>query len=236
MEQQLPPPLTYSSYEVVRSTWLTRPTKSVSALATVGWTCLLSLGALVYLWNVGDIAQFMDASRENIFNQHQVWRLWTTLFAHGDFGHLASNIMLFFILGFFLNGYFGWRLFPLGAFFWGGVTNLISLWSSDPDVSLIGASGIVYWMGGVWLVLYFLLSKQKNISQRWIRSLGVGLMIFMPAQAFEPRTSYRTHFIGFALGMVCGLWHYYRHRKKFRSAEIREKIYEEILPIEGALP
>ena len=85
-------------------------------------------------------------------------------------------------------------------------------------------------MGGTWLALYFLLSRQKNLTNRLIRSIGVALLIFMPAETFQTEISYRTHFAGFALGVVCGVWHFFRNRKIFQSREVSELVTDEYDP------
>ncbi len=82
-------------------------------------------------------------------------------------------------------------------------------------------------MGGVWLVLYFLLDRRKSIVQRSLRALGVGLALFMPSEAFDPHISYKSHFIGFSLGVLFGLLYYSIHRDTFRAAEVREIIQDD---------
>jgi rhomboid protease GluP len=223
-------------YEVVRETWLTQKPKPASALVAAASTIILALGALIYLQDIGGAAKWMAASYESVYIKGEWWRLWTTLFAHGDAGHLAANTFLFFILGFFLYGYFGARLFPWAALFWGGLINLAVLPTYPQQTNLIGMSGVVYWLGGAWLVLYFGLSRQKNLTQRWLRTLGVAILIFMPAETFEVTTSYRTHFVGFALGLVAGGWHFFAHRKLFRTKEVRETIVEEVDPADDLPP
>ena len=99
-----------------------------------------------------------------------------------------------------------------------------------PTIQLIGASGIVFWMGGFWLVLYYFLDTRRSLAQRTFRSIGVGLLLFMPAEAFDAGVSYQTHFVGFSLGVLCGLIYYWLKRSRFRSAEVIETVIEE--PIE----
>jgi rhomboid protease GluP len=218
----------YTSYEVLRQTWLTRKPHANASLVAIVSTLVLALIALAYLIDLGGVAKYLDASGASVYGRHEYWRAWTTVFAHGDPGHLFSNLLLFFTLGYFLNGYFGARLFPWAALFWGGITNLVVLKTYEPEITLVGASGVVYWMGGVWLVLYFSLSRQKNLLHRFVRSFGVAILIFMPSGTFEPHVSHRTHLIGFLLGLVAGTWHFYAHRERFRTAEVRETIYEEL--------
>jgi rhomboid protease GluP len=190
----------------------------------------LALGSVAYLSGFGGASEWMSASGELVFAKGEYWRLFTTILAHADAGHLLSNTFLFFILSYFLYGYFGARLFPAAAFFGGALANFIVLRSYDQKVVLVGASGVVYWMGGAWLILYFFLSRQKNFTQRWLRTLGVAILLFMPAEKFEPAVSYRTHFVGFAIGVVVGALFYWYHRKEFLAAEVRETIVEDADP------
>jgi len=218
------PPITY---EVLRQTWLTRKLKAPASR----WVAMLSaaslfLGSLLYLFNIGGAASWMAASPEQVFGAHQYWRLWTAIFAHSGLAHVLSNSLLFFILGFFLNAYFGNLVFPIGALVFGGLINALALLTYDPEITLLGASGVVYWMGGTWLALFFCLSRQYALLNRSLRTLGVGILIFMPAETFDPSVSYRTHFIGFAVGVLFGLAHFFAHKRKFRSAEVRETIIE----------
>lgn len=218
-----------SSREVIKETWLSRkPHPSASIVAAMA-TFLLALGSLFYMQNVGHLAAWMPASHQLVFDQHQIWRLWTTLFAHADEKHLLSNSFLFFILGYFLNGYFQIFVFPIMALFIGGLANLIVLWTMPAQVHLIGASGVVFWMGGAWLTLYFLLDRRRNLYQRLLRTLGVAILLFVPAEAFDPNISYRTHFVGFILGLVFGLIYYYLKRRQFVGAEVRELVIDDEL-------
>jgi rhomboid protease GluP len=88
-------------------------------------------------------------------------------------------------------------------------------------------SGVDFWLGGAWLVLYFLLERRKNFYQRSIRAIGVGLLLFFPAEAFDPSISYRTHLLGFGFGMLWGVGVFLLRHKEFRSAEKYRLIMDE---------
>ena len=222
---------------VLKATWLSRKPFPESALVAAFSTFLLAAASLLFWTGALHADRWMSATEAQVWGEGQYWRAWTTVFAHADLGHLVANAFLFFILSFFLYGYFGAGLFPVAALFWGGLINLISLRTYEPSVELIGASGVVYWMGGAWLILYFFLSQQKNFTHRLLRSLGVAILLFMPAEAFAPQVSYRTHLIGFVAGLLAGAAHYVRHRKRFREAEIREFEFDEDLDLEnGPVP
>ncbi len=213
-------------FTVVRRTWLSRPPDPSAQAMTAAALFLLILACSAQWHDFYGLGEFWPATHREVFSKGEYWRLWTTMFAHADLGHLLANSFLFYILGYFLYGYFGGALFPLAAWLMGGVTNAISIYTYPPDVRLIGASGVVSWMGGAWLVLYFLLNTKISTTQRALRSFGVALMLFAPSEAFDPKVSYRTHLIGFAIGMVCGALYYLWRKSDFVRAEWRETVVE----------
>ena len=218
------------SWTVVRATWLTRKPTAGAWIGAAWSVILLFFGSIAYWQDIGQASQWMAASGAKVFTQHEYWRLWTTLFAHGDGGHLISNSFLFLIFGYFLAGYFGIFVFPLLAMFVGGLTNAIVLRHYPAEVSLIGVSGVVYWMGGMWLVLYLLLDEQRSFTQRILRSIGVSLAVFMPSAAFDPQISYGAHLVGFVLGVASGFIYYFARKKTFAAAVVREIVVEDDAP------
>ena len=201
------------------TTWLSAQPRVEAALVASFMTFCLVLASLMYWGDFFGARTWMAASGESVFNGHRYYQLWTSLFAHADAGHLASNSFLFFILSYFLYGYFGAWVSPVAAFVVSGMTNWFVLQGYDPDTSLVGASGVVYWMGGAWVVFYFAINRQKSLASRLIRALGVALLIFMPAEAFKPSVSYAAHFYGFLAGAVFASAYFRFHRKSFRSVE-----------------
>jgi rhomboid protease GluP len=215
--------------QFIKSTWLSQKPRPASLIVAATSSLLLAFSTAVYWLDLGHAASWMPVSREAVFVNHEYWRLLTATFAHADTGHLVSNLFLFFVLGFFLYGYFGFALFPIAAFFGGALANLAVLPTYAPKTELIGASGIVYWMGGAWLMLYFFIARQKARVPRWLRTMGVALLIFAP-QSFESQISYRVHFAGFVIGCLAGTIYFLRFRKKFRAAEVLETDVFELDP------
>lgn len=213
-------------YTVVRRTWLSRRPNPAAAAVAASALFLLVLACAAQWNNFFGLAEMWPATRAEVFSKNEFWRLWTTLFTHADLGHLAANSLLFYILGYFLYGYFGGAVFPFAALVMGGLTNMISLYFYPPDVRLIGASGVVSWMGGAWLVLYFMLNTELSKTARALRALGVALLLFAPSEAFDPKISYRTHLIGFVLGVACGAIYYLWRKRDFDAAEWRETMID----------
>ncbi|MEN0059464.1 MAG: rhomboid family intramembrane serine protease [Bdellovibrio sp.] len=216
-----------SSPVVIRKTWLSRKPRSIASLVAAWMILLLVLSSVFYWQNALQAQSWMPASGESIFERKEFFRLWTALFAHGDLGHLLSNSLSVFVLGYFMAGYFSLWFFPGAAIALGGLINLLTLFSYEPQIKLIGISGVVYWMGGAWLTLYLLLDQQRSLAQRFLRSLGVALAVFMPTSAFDPTISYLCHGYGFLVGVLSGALFYFLFRKKFLSALVVEQLLEE---------
>ena len=49
-------------------------------------------------------------------------------------------------------------------------------------------------------------------------NIGTALMVFFPT-TFVPTTSYRTHAIGFAVGVATAILYYLRHKKEIRAGD-----------------
>lgn len=214
------------SYSVVRQTWLSRA-PSARAGILIGWLILfLILSSVAYWTDLWGLRSLMPASGQAVFEKKEYWRLWSALFAHGDVKHLLSNCLTFFVVGYFLIGYFSLWFFPLAGFFVGGLVNYLTLKTYPPAVNLIGVSGVVYWMAGAWLILYFFLDLRKTKMQRTLRVLGVAIGIFMPASAFDPSISYMAHLLGFVFGLLSGGLYYFLNRARFQNALKIERVFE----------
>lgn len=227
MLNQSPPPPAPTTYSVVRRTWLSRRPHFRASLLAAWMVFLLILSAVLYWKNVAGLSDLMPASGQSVFRDHQVWRLWTALFAHADVGHLVSNALGLFVLGYFLMGYFSLWFFPIAGLLIGGFANYLTLLSYAPETRLVGISGVVYWMGGAWLILYLLLDQQRTWPQRLLRAGGVALGVFFPSSAFDPSISYLAHLYGFLLGLVSGGFYYLLNRKTFLKALTVEQVVED---------
>jgi len=206
----------------IRETWLSRKPHPLAALVMAFIMMALVLGSIASWENIAGARDLMSATKDQVFSHHEWWRAWSTLFVHEDGKHLLSNLFLFFILGSFLSAYFGIFFVPFMAFLFGGITNLYVLSGMPAQIQLIGASGVVFWMGGAWLTLYLLLDRTRSLLQRSLRAGGVGLVLFFPAEAFDPNISYKSHWIGFILGILWSLLYFAFRYKQLRRAEVTE--------------
>lgn len=169
------------------------------------WAFLLLLVCSVlsfWSWEPGN-ANRLSASSELVFGQHEYFRLFLSPFLHADIVHLLANAGLFFVFGVLLRNYFGRMTFPFLSLIGAWATEALALLTYDPNVRLIGASGMVYFMAGLWIILFFRYADYLSILHRLMRSAAFILVVLLPSQ-IEANVSYRSHAIGFALGAFLG--------------------------------
>lgn len=165
-----------------------------------------------------EISKFLSASKDLVFVNGEYWRLFTTSFVHGDIGHLLSNSLMLFILTYFVTSFYGLFVSVILSFTMGMVTNYFVISQYDVNTTLVGASGIVYYLWGFWMMLYICIEKQTSLIKRFIRVGGVFLILLIPT-TYSPTTSYLAHYIGYALGMVIGFIYYFLNYKNISQYE-----------------
>jgi rhomboid protease GluP len=189
-----------------KSNYLSKPHYKFGFITAV---LMISLSVIVSLfaWN-GQYDLFNDLkANQSIFESLEYWKLVTTIFVHGDIEHLLSNSLMLFILSYFVSAYYGaWSVLFLGLSM-GAVTNGIVIKSYGTDIYLVGASGVIYYLWGFWLVLYSLINKQMHIMKRIVHIFGVFLILLVPT-SYDPSTSYMAHYIGLLIGLVTGFFYY----------------------------
>jgi len=193
------------------------------------WSYPLALGVLLlflicssFLWAQNKYAGFLTASREQVFEKHEYYRLFSTIAMHADIKHFLGNAIFFWIFGFLLYSYFGILWFPLLSLLIGGLINALTLALYPPGVTLLGASGVVYFMAGAWATLFFLIERKSHWMKRALASVGVSLILFFPT-TYEPEVSYLAHALGFGVGIAVAFLYF-----KLRQDQIRKQEYWEM--------
>lgn len=212
----------------IKETWLTKKPSWDGWFSTMLLVSFLLLASMGFLMDTFHARDWMPASAELVFIKKEVWRLWTTLFAHGDLGHLMSNAFLLIPLSFLLSGYFGYFLFPLIGLLIGGIINFFVLLTLPENSYLIGISGVVYWMASAWLTLYLLIDRRHSWKFRFAVSVCLAVMLLAP-ETYKPEISYLSHFLGFVFGVFSGGIYFLMNRNKFRNAEVIEYHIEDDL-------
>ncbi len=148
--------------------------------------------------------------------QHQpteVFRLITAQFLHGNILHWVINNSVFLLLSFAIERVIGWQKFLLVFLFSGIVGNVFaSYFMQDQDNLLIGASGAVSGLIGLWLVMF----PDKKINfilpiglyfQKTSMPIAVVIILWLIVQIilqFQPNPSYDIAWISHIMGFTTG--------------------------------
>ena len=87
--------------------------------------------------------------------QFSIVGLFAAMFLHGDLAHILGNMLFLFIYGFSLEISLG-RLWFLGIYLLSGLSGNLLTWAVSPDslIPVVGASGAIFGLLGMYLGLY----------------------------------------------------------------------------------
>jgi membrane associated rhomboid family serine protease len=133
----------------------------------------------------------------------QPWTIITSMFVHGNFGHILFNMISLYFLGGFLIRATGERSF-LAIFFLGGLAgNILFVLLVNPLSIGIGASGAIYALGGALAVMVprvpVLVFPIPVPVPLWAAIL---IFLFL---SFLPGIAWQAHLGGLFLGLMAGL-------------------------------
>tara|TARA_B100001971_G_C18267346_1_gene594650 strand:+ start:7876 stop:8589 length:714 start_codon:yes stop_codon:yes gene_type:complete len=194
----------------------------VAVVAALGTCAIVSM----FYWQPnGSLSNLIAANPESIFSSGDYWRLLTSTFAHADLEHLLSNSLMLGFLTYFVASFYGLGVL-LFSFSMGAAINLATLAQYDANTTLVGASGVVYFLWGLWLTLYVFIQKNLSVGKRLMRMGAVFLVLLVPT-TYSPQTSYFAHYIGFLMGMISGALYYLVSPKRASKDEILAELNQE---------
>jgi uncharacterized protein len=170
-------------------------------LVIINLICFILFSVLIYVNN--NFLDYIALKPSNILSNFYLWTFITSMFMHGNFTHLFVNMVsLFFIGGFIekligkkrffwlymLSGIFAGLVFVLLAYFFGNTDLGMKIFGS-PNVFAVGASGAIFALGGLLVVLtprlkvyaFFIIPMRIWVAMffflaiMWVASIGAGL-------------------------------------------------------------
>jgi membrane associated rhomboid family serine protease len=134
------------------------------------------------------------------------WRLLTAAFLHSSPAHIVFNLCALLVFGPPLERQLGSLAFGAMCFAsaaWGGAAAYLL---TDPRSGLVGASGAIFGVFGVWLYASYL-SRTTPMGQAQFRSLMTLLAINAFLSFAVPRISWQGHAGGLAAGLlITAIW------------------------------
>jgi len=169
---------------------------------------LISINALLYFFfslAFEDLFYQLVQINRKIIVELEVWRLFTSMFLHGDVMHLFSNMIALLLFGTYVELNFSKFEFLLIYFLSGLIGSLFSLFLLPFDVISLGASGAIFGLIGATLSLVIVERDTPLIM------LGLFYVFYFLVSSFSPGINYFAHIFGLLGGFLMG---YVLKRKK----------------------
>ena len=155
---------------------------------------------------------FFVQINKNIINNYEIWRLITPIFFHANELHLFSNIIALLLFGATVetNQKLSKLEFLLIYFISGFIGNLFSLFLLPFDVISLGASGAIFGLIGVALIMVI----TDNRALLPFALLYIGYFIIA---SFMPGINIWAHIFGLVVGLLFGYIFYYRKHRSIQK-------------------
>jgi membrane associated rhomboid family serine protease len=158
--------------------------------------------------NPGTLDRLGWLDTDYVIHAHQYWRLLTALFLHYGALHLIVNMFALLILGPPLERQIGHAFFAIGYVLAGLGSSitvvLLTKWHASDAVQLVGASGCVMGVVGIWAGI-LLRNRHLPLALRRLRSIIMIVVLQVIFDLLTPRVSMSAHLGGLATGFLLGL-------------------------------
>ena len=174
---------------------------------------LISTNALLYFFfslAFEDLFYQLVQINSKVFVELEIWRLFTSMFLHGDAMHLFSNMIALLLFGTYVELNFSKFEFLLIYFLSGLIGNLFSLYLLSFNVISLGASGAIFGLIGATLSLLIVERDTPLIM------LGLFYVFYFVFSSFSPGINYFAHIFGLLGGFLMG-YVLKRKRKSFET-------------------
>jgi len=171
---------------------------------------LISINVLLYFFfslAFEDLFYQLVQINSKIIVELEIWRLFTSLFLHGDAMHLFSNMIALLLFGTYVELNFSKFEFLLIYFISGLIGNLFSLFLLPLNVISLGASGAIFGLIGTTLSLVIVERDTPLIM------LGLFYVFYFLVSSFSPGINYFAHIFGLLGGFLIGFA--FKRKKRF---------------------
>ena len=143
-----------------------------------------------------------------VITQHEYWRLFTALFLHGGFLHLAFNLFALYVLGPPLERSIGTIRF-LACYLGSGLASSAAVVALTKlqlveEAQVIGASGCIMGVVGAWAG-FLLRHHHAPLAKQRLANIGMIVLIQIAFDLSTPEVSMPAHMGGLIAGFFLGL-------------------------------
>lgn len=180
---------------------------------------IIGLNALAFLytltkgmnpwWGDGDILIHCGANYwPTTVEQHQYWRLLSSMFLHAGLWHLFTNMLGLFIGGIFLEPVLRSIRYGLAYIVTGLISDMASIWLHRSTVG-VGASGAIFGIYGVFLALLTTNLFPANVRKAFLAYIGLFIALNVIAALAGEGVDNAAHLAGFLSGATMGYIYFF---------------------------
>ena len=154
----------------------------------------------IYLYRCGGITP------ESLFEDHQVYRLFTSMFMHSGISHLVNNMIVFYFIGGTLEKYIGrvrYLIIYLLSGLLGGLISQIYYMAMAENVICVGASGAIF--GAVGAMLTVVVVNHGRVENFTFPRLIIYVVLSIYLGFTSQGVSLSAHLGGLATGFFTAL-------------------------------
>jgi len=162
---------------------------------------LISINTLLYVFFTfafEDVFYLLVQFNSKIINELEIWRLFTSMFLHGDALHLFSNMVSLLIFGAYVEHNYSKYQFLIIYFISGLIGSFFSMLLLHLDTISLGASGAIFGLIGA---AFSLLIIQRDPP---LIFLGLIYVFYFVFSSFSPGVNYFAHIFGLLGGLIIG--------------------------------
>ncbi|MHA2287167.1 MAG: rhomboid family intramembrane serine protease [Promethearchaeota archaeon] len=162
---------------------------------------LISVNSLLFLLfslAFEDVFYLLVQINSKIINDLEIWRLFTSMFLHGNLLHIFSNMVSLLIFGAYLELNFPKYQFVIIYFASGLIGSLSSMLFLPLNTISLGASGAIFGLIGAAFSILIIRRDTPLIF------LGLIYVFYFVFSSFSPGINYFAHISGLLCGLVVG--------------------------------
>jgi rhomboid protease GluP len=174
---------------------------------------LIAINCFIFLAGVlspslGESAfEFGVLIRRGILARGEYYRLFTSMFLHADVIHLFFNMYTLYVIGRSIEWIFGWRRFLLIYLLGGLAGSLLTLFTIDPRIPSLGASGAIFAVWAAEMVFFYQhRGALGEYARLQLRSLAIVALMNLLFGLTNPRIGTWAHIGGFLGGAALTWW------------------------------
>ncbi len=196
-------------------------------------TSIISIIGFIALNSSEEYIAYIALKPANILQGNFIWTLLTHMFAHGGIGHLLINMFVLFSLGSLCEKIIGRKRFIWFYLISGIFAGILSVtlsgffgntpWGArifgSPDIYMVGASGAIFAIAGLYVMLlprlkFMIIFLPFFSLPAYIMVPFVLAVMWIVSIIFNWPIGNVAHFGGFLVGLIYGLYLKTKYRKK----------------------